>query len=240
MTTTKEAVLSTIEYAITQQPRTLQTAIGPSELAMECEHCLAAKLAGWEQLPEAAWLPFIGTAVHAMLETMFEPLPEYLTEQRVNVGVIRGRSVDGTSDLFHIPNGCVVDHKIGGKSTLDKARRKPTSQYIGQAHAYGVGFVRAGFDVKTVAINFLPRNDISLRRGVWWEEPFDPLLALGVFDDVARLEDTLDAFSSTEERDAYITSLPRDPKCFNCGRYADRPVAEPKAAPKTLAAALGV
>lgn len=38
-----------IEDHITNQPRSLQKEIGPSELGTDCLHCLAARLAGWEK-----------------------------------------------------------------------------------------------------------------------------------------------------------------------------------------------
>lgn len=222
-----EKVYSIIEHAITQEPRTLQEAIGPSELAMDCEHCLAAKLAGWVKMPEAAWLPWIGTAVHAKLEEVFGPLPGWLTETRVNVGQIRGVDVLGTGDLYDIDEGCAIDHKIVGKSTLDAAKKGPSGQYRGQVHLYGLGFFRAGYDVQKVAINYLPRNDISMRRGHWFEEDWDPMIALAALERVERLADQLDALAqiSIETRDAYITKLPRSSKCFDCGKYPDAPKA---------------
>lgn len=238
----RAAVLETVEKAITQEPRTLQTAIGPSELAMECEHCLAAKLAGWVKMPEAAWLPWIGTAVHAKLEEVFEPLPGWLTETRVSVGMARGIEVKGTSDLFHIDSGTVIDHKIVGSTTLLAARKGPSGQYRGQAHLYGLGFFRAGFDVKRVAINYLPRNALSIRAGVWWDEEFDPLVALNALDRVTQIADTLDQLEaiSIEARDNYITSLPRSSKCFDCNKYPDAPQKKVASATRSLDSLLGV
>lgn len=234
-----EKVYSIIEHAITQEPRTLQEAIGPSELAMDCTHCLAAKIAGWVKMPEAAWLPWIGTAVHAQLERVFAPLPGWLTEARVNVGIACGVDVFGTSDLYDIEAGQVIDHKIVGKNTLTSAKRAPTAQYRGQAHLYGLGFFRAGYEVKKVSINYLPRNDVRLRSGVWWEEDFDPLVALAALDRVDRLAAKLEALAtiSIEQRDAYISSLDRSSKCFDCGKYPDAPKAAPK---DSLDALLGI
>ena len=42
-------IRTVIEDAITNHPRTLQKQIGPSEVGTPCDHCLAAKLAGWEE-----------------------------------------------------------------------------------------------------------------------------------------------------------------------------------------------
>ena len=219
------AVLSTIEKAITGEPRSNQRMIGPSEIGTACEHCLAAKLAGWEEERDAAWLPWIGTALHAYLEPVFTDEEGWLTETRVSVGRIAGLEVCGTSDLFHIPSGTVIDHKLTGDSTLRKAKGGPTPVYRIQAHLYGLGFLRAGYDVKNVAINYLPRNAFSLRNGVWWQEEFSPLIALEALDRATVLAQKLAGFADPAERDAWITELPRDKDCYSCARFRDKTVA---------------
>lgn len=223
----RAAVISTIEKAIVGEPRSQQKMIGPSEIGTACEHCLAAKLAGWDEREEAAWLPYVGTAMHAYLEPVFTIGEGWLTETRVSVGMIGAFEVLGTSDLFHIPSGTVIDHKLTGATTLKKAKGGPTPVYRTQAHLYGLGFFRAGFPVNTVAINYLPRNAVSIKAGVWWEEPFDPLLALEALDRATDILKKLESFSSIEARDEYITSLPRDKDCYSCSRYPDAPKAAP-------------
>jgi hypothetical protein len=213
-----------LEKAMIGEPRNMQQAIGPSEIGSDCEHCVAAKLAGWVQSEEAAWLPWVGTAMHAYLEPIFEKHPDYLTENRVSVAPW----LSGTSDLFHIPSGTNVDWKLVGATTLKSARRGPTPVYRVQAHCYGLGYFRAGFQVNNVAIYYLPRNAMSLREGIFWSEPFDPLIALHAIERAERMMDTLASFASIEERDAYITSLPRAKHCWDCKRYHDAPKASPK------------
>ena len=68
-----------IEDHITNQPRSLQKEIGPSELGTDCLHCLAARLAGWEKRQSAAWLPFIGTCVHERFEHLFNSRKDEFT-----------------------------------------------------------------------------------------------------------------------------------------------------------------
>lgn len=234
---TREKIDAILEAAIIGEPRSQQQAIGPSEIGAACLHCLAAKLAGWEQAPEAAWLPYLGTAVHAYLEKVFEPLAGWHTERRVSVGTLGGKEITGTSDLFDVEEGCVVDWKLVGQTTLRKAKGGPSPVYKAQAHLYGMGYVRAGFDVRDVAIYYLPRNAISLRHGVWWDEPFNPLLALDALDRATNLLAKLEAFPTIEQRDAYITSLPRDAECWDCARFHDAPK---KAPADSLDAALGL
>lgn len=224
MADVKEIVLSTIEAAIVGEPRSQQKMIGPSELGAACTHCLGAKLAGWEQRREAAWLPYLGTATHAYLEPVFAG-PDWLTETRVSVGMVGEFEILGTADLFHIPTGTVVDHKLVGTTTLRKAKGGPTAQYRAQTALYAMGLIRAGYDVNAVAINYLPRNAMSLRQGHWWSEPFNPLIALEALDRAADLMAKIDAFVFIDERDAWISSLPRDPDCFDCSRFPDAPKA---------------
>lgn len=213
-----------LEKAMIGEPRNMQQAIGPSEIGSDCEHCVTAKLAGWVQFEEAAWLPWVGTAMHAYLEQVFANHPDYLTETRVRVT----DDIPGTSDLFHIPSGTVVDWKLVGATTLKSAKRGPTNQYRVQAHSYGLGFFRAGYQVNNVAIYYLPRNAMTLSAGIYWSEEWQPLIAIRALERVEQIQETLASFITIEERDAYITSLPRDKHCWDCSRYPDRPVADPK------------
>ena len=233
----REEALEIVEQAIIGEPRNTQRTIGPSEIGTECEHCLAAKIAGWEEIQEAAWLPWTGTALHAQLERVFEPLPDWLTETRVSVGRINGVEILGTSDLFHVPTGTVCDWKYVGTTTHRKAKSGPSPVYRKQAHLYGLGFLRAGYSVSAVAICYLPRNGLNVRQAIWWEEPFNPTIALDALDRATGIAEKIEAFPSAEERDAWITSLPRDPDCWSCARYPDAPKRAPK---DSLAAALGM
>ncbi len=232
------AALAIVERAITQQPRSLQKVIGPSELGSPCLHCLSAKIAGWEKRPEAAWIPFVGTSIHAKLEEVFTPEEGWLTETRVSVGRIAGVEVSGTADLFHIPSGTVIDFKSAGANTLRSVKANPKREHKVQASLYCMGYIRAGYDVKSWAIWYVPRNAISLRSGVWQERPFDPAIALDALDRATKIAEELDAFPSTEERDAYISSRPRDKDCYDCARFPDYPGRVPEL--KTLDALLGI
>lgn len=225
----RKLLIPVIREAIAAQPRTLQKRIGCSEIGNPCQHCLTAKLAGWEKFePTEAWLPFIGTAVHAQLETIFngKGMDSFLTETRVSAGRVgdTGLEVTGTSDLFHIPTGTVIDWKIVGRSTLDEARRgnvKPT--YRVQAHTYGKGFINAGYNVNHVAIAFLPRNEPTLTKAVFWTEQYNPQVVEAAY---ARLEHALNNLNvmsqlGTKARDEWISTLPRAEGCFDCPKYAD-------------------
>ena len=171
-----------IERAITEHPRSQQTALGPSEIGNACDRCLVHLLAGHRGVElTVPWLPTVGTAVHSWLEGVFtraDPFQRFITEGRVCVGMLGDSEVWGSSDLFDIETGTVIDWKIVGKATRDKARRVgPSLTYQRQAHLYGAGWVDAGEDVKAVAIAYLPREAVSLSASYVWHVPYDPSVA---------------------------------------------------------------
>jgi len=178
-------VRSIIETALVNQPRSQQVRIGPSEIGTSCDRCLIHKLAGTIATETGVpWLPFVGTAVHAALENIFAQanagIPvRWLIETTISVGSIGGVDITGHADLFDLHTGTVMDWKIVGKTTLDKARRHgPSQTYRVQGHLYGRGFTRRDLQVHTVRILFLPRNAMSLADAVIWEEPYDEQIAL--------------------------------------------------------------
>lgn len=240
-------ITGTIETAIKTQPRSLQKRIGPSEIGTPCDHCLAAKLAGWEKLErDVAWLPFIGTCVHNYLEQLFEQKRVedieaggsglFQAERRVQPGFIRGEPLTGSTDLYleHLDGrdspGMTIDWKIVGKSTLDKVKRSgPSHQYQAQAHLYARGWNEAGWPTTHVAIYFMPRNAPNLRDGHIWVGRYDEAAAVAAISRADRLATILDSLTeySLEARDQYITSLPRDKDCWDCNKYADHPKQAP-------------
>ena len=165
-----------IEHGILNQPRSLQTTIGPSEVGNPCDHCLAAKLAGWKTTEQdVPWLPFVGTAVHAALEELVNRYEanrnavhttgrRFLTEARVMVGTIAGQEIWGSTDLVDLEAGMTNDWKIVGATTLRSAKGGPSQVYRVQAHLYAKGWNDAGHTVRHVGISYLPRNAVSLSQ----------------------------------------------------------------------------
>lgn len=238
-----------IEQSILNQPRSLQKRVGPSELGTPCEHCLAAKLAGWAKTEtDVPWLPFVGTAVHAALEEMFIQYEavnnavnttgkRYLTEFSSTVGTVDGVEITGSVDLVDLTAGITIDWKIVGITTLREAKVGPSDVYRGQAHLYAKGLIAAGFDIRNVSIAYLPRNAISLADAVWWSEPYDPKIPEVILARANRLALNVRAMESVsiEARDAYISSLPRytaqyvpglrvGKECRDCKKYPDAPL----------------
>lgn len=226
-------VRALIEHAIVHQPRSLQKRIGPSELGTPCQACLAAKLAGWQKNDDGVpWLPTVGTAVHALFsEFIIEHENDrnathttgirWLSEQTVTVGHLGDTPITGSVDLFDTHTGTVIDFKVVGASTLRNARRGPSEVYRTQVALYAHGYAAAGYDVRNVGIWFVPRNSVTLNDAIWWHEPYDPARAVAALERANQLHTNLTALQSisTEARDAWITSLPRDPGCWDCPRW---------------------
>jgi hypothetical protein len=206
----KEAIISAIEQHAMNRPRSLQQRPGPSDLAQDCDHCLAAKLAGWQKRPDPAWLAYIGTAVHIQLG---EALPApWLSEVQVTVGTIAGEPVDGHADAWNPVMLTVLDFKIVGTTTMRQVRRgQVPPAHRKQVHTYG-----RGLGAKHVAVLYLPRNEPSLRNAEWWTEPYDAALADAVIFRaryIARLV--------AEGRP--VQDFPRAAGCYDCARYDDAP-----------------
>jgi len=143
-------------------PRSLQTAIGPSEIAVECQRRLAYTLAGTPTLPDGRikWEAMLGTAGHAMLADALRFDNERLGRQRwlVEERVFPDPSISGSCDCYDLDNDVVIDWKIVGKTSLEHySRRGPSLQYKGQIHIYGRGWQRKGLHPAFVRIVFLPR-----------------------------------------------------------------------------------
>lgn len=229
-----------IEHAITSHPRSLQRTIGPSEIGTPCDHCLAAKLAGWQETERGvAWLPTIGTAVHAWIQEAFVTSENarnavhttglrYLTEARVMVGYIDGQAIWGSTDLLDLEVGMTVDWKIVGATTLTSAKHGPKPGYRVQAHLYARGWNLAGHRVDHVAIAYLPRNAVSLDQAIWWHEPYDEQIATDALNRATGIARNLKALATlgADVVDAWISALPRDPDCYDCARFPDAPTSE--------------
>lgn len=219
-----------IEAAIANQPRSLQKAIGPSELGMDCTRCLTHKLAGTpEQAQSAAWLPFVGTAVHEELEAIFIRheqtratlgMPHrYLPENRVTVGHIGGTPIAGSTDLFDTHTGTVTDWKIVGTNTLRSVKGNGASgQYRKQGMLYGKGWEDAGFTVTTILIYFLPRNAVSLADAIGWSAPYDRNVAEEALAHAERIHNLI---TTAGLPDALQAAGPHLGTGFTCRRYAD-------------------
>lgn len=213
-----------IDDAIANNPRSQQVRIGPSELGTDCLRCLGHKLAGIPEQRDAAWLPWIGTAVHAALEEVFAAYnaqcppgeARFLLETTVSVGEVDGVEITGHADLYDRVTRTQSDWKIVGKSTLTAAKASgPTATYRVQAHLYARGFHRRGLPVDRVQIIYLPRNEPTLANAVIWGEPYDENVALAAL----QRADALAKAIRLAGPDAVLPGLQATPGCHSCARY---------------------
>lgn len=190
-------LLDKIRHHSTNAPRSLQRELGPSEVGDPCERKLGYK--AWNVEPPMRppsrnndmWKANVGTAIHTYLEDVYGDDPDYDTEKRVTVGAwydgATSHVLQGKCDLYYKPEGMVVDFKTTSVSMMeDYARGKMPEVYRTQIHLYGLGYANEGYDVRKVALLFLPRdNDLNVSTSVLHIEDFDPEIARA---GLARLE----------------------------------------------------
>ena len=219
-----------VEDAILNHPRSLQTAIGPSEIGAPCTRKLAYKLLGTPKraLPPN-WRATAGTGIHMWMEDAFDRanltwaahngnqgVERYLIEERVNVGShLNGEPITGSCDLYDRLTQTVIDHKTCTKTRLATFKASgPPDVYRVQANLYGLGWVRAGFPVRHVAISFLPR-DGELRDAYWWQDTFNPVIAAEALKRLHGIETAIQALGNQAP-----AALPTaDDYCGNCPFY---------------------
>lgn len=209
-----QATMDVITDAIEHHPRSQQKRIGPSEIGVDCDRALAAKIAELPEPPRGpAWKPTVGTACHTQMEDWFGKLEgDYMVEHRVHVGDIGDTQITGSTDLFLPHEGMVLDWKFVGPKALTRYKAKgPSQQYRTQAHLYGRGWERAGYPMRSVCIAFLPREG-ELSEGYWWWEPYDRMVALLALARANQLHARLQAEGLNQVMNSF-------PDCGN--RYCD-------------------
>ena len=221
---TIDELFDVITKRIAHHPRSLQKAIGPSEVGQACARRLAYQLLGHEERQSGPnWKATVGTAVHAWLERTFgddnrrmlrdADMERWLIESRVTVGATKTLGkVSGSCDLFDRVTGLVVDWKCIGPAQLRHYKADgPSAQYRTQAHLYGRGWKLLGYDVSDVCICFLPRNG-ELRDAYAWHEPWDEAVALQGLERLEGIAATCNMLG-----DAALAMLPTaDVWCINC------------------------
>lgn len=194
--------IDVVRRTITNHPRSLQAALGPSEIGDPCQRRLVYKLTG---VPERAsapnWKATIGTAGHAWMETAFdtdnlradqlaklEGQERWLIESTLVVGYVPGLGlISGHSDLYDRVSCSNWDHKFVGPTQMRAYRSKgPGDKYRIQAHLYGRGWELAGHPINGVGIVFLPRNG-ELAEAFYWQEAYDPQVAVDALERLGQL-----------------------------------------------------
>ncbi len=159
------------------RPRSKQTALGPSEVGMECQRALAYRLLNTPEKPDPRlpWAPFIGTAVHASIAEALEAENKRLGRERwiVEQRVTAADDLSGSCDAFDTDHNTVVDWKVLGDKSLGTLPHHMSPEYETQAHIYGLGYENAGHTVEWVRICMLTRSSHDFRQSREWTRPYD-------------------------------------------------------------------
>jgi len=200
-----------IADSINNQPRSMQKRIGPSELGVPCARRVGYRLSGMPTVNNRgpAWKPYVGTALHEQLANLMasdeaqritrnpEAGTRWHVEERLSVGEINGTEITGSCDLFDEANGAVWDWKFTSRNQIRENYRPkgPGEQYRAQAHLYGRGWERKGYEVRTVGVIFMTRDGEISDRHVWSEE-YNPAIAKAALTRASEISVALDALGA--------------------------------------------
>lgn len=177
----KEDITEIIRWADRHRGRSVQVALGVSEVGQECDLRLAYRMAGMAAVHNGGdpWPAIVGTSIHAWMEQAVKDfqqvngINEWFTEMQVYPSTL----VMGHTDLYHAPRALVLDYKFPGKTNMTDMRRNgPSLQYQIQVQLYGLGHINAGRPVKRVGIVALGREGWLKDLFVWTTE-FDREMA---------------------------------------------------------------
>lgn len=220
-----EIIRSIREFA-TNAPRNLQRAVGPSQVGTPCARELAFMMSPVERARDLhdPWPSIIGTATHAWLADAFAHAnnvarqrglpPAWHLERRVDVGF----GLRGSCDCFHEPTGVVLDWKILGETMWRKyVNEGPSETYRTQAHCYGLGYLRLGYQVNTVGIGFFGRSKRLSDLHIW-SEPFDLDTALRALQRMRQVQELV-------QHGVHPMRIPATPggQCFFCAYRTSEP-----------------
>lgn len=208
-----------IRTSAANQPRNLQTHIGPSGVGVPCDRRLGYTLLEWPTSNDDTdpMASIIGTATHTWLAEHFTNHPDFLVEQRVTVRP----GLTGNTDLYY--RGCggvALDWKVVGHTALKNYKKNgPSSQYRTQVQLYGRGLANAGHPVAKVGCVFLCRTGRLSDMHVWTED-YKPAVvdaALGRLDTVLALVTALDVEHTPTAWELLPTA---DAHCAYCPWFA--------------------
>lgn len=228
-----------------EDTRTVQRHLGPSELGVECDRQVAGKMA---ELPTTnhvvdPWPSTRGRALHTHAEDVFTSdnrrngLARWLTETRVTPHPEH----PGTSDLYDALEQSVVDHKFLGKTSLTKLRKITSTGdwavraatwprvYLVQLLLYGLGFWLKGLPVRRVVIVGYPATEASL-DGMYVADidfadehnqllPEVRALIEEVFADTARRKTYAEQILARQIQLLDVPAVPSSDECFFCPFY---------------------
>lgn len=187
----KEDIIEVVQWADRNRERSLQVALGCSEVGHGCDRRLAYRIAdvGERGYSNDPWPSIVGTAVHSWMEDAVNKFQEahglghWVTEMEV----LPSPLVKGHTDLYDARRKLVLDWKFPSPDNLNKMRNDGVpQQYQIQVQLYGLGHIRAGREVERVGIVGLGRQG-WLKDMFVWTTPFDAGVAQAALDRVYQI-----------------------------------------------------
>ena len=222
-----ERVKGVLRQYSASRPRTLQKELGPSEIGSFCQRQLAFKLTAVGKVnADANPMPSLrGIAMHALMEEALRLDNEISGETNwiPESQVFPREGLFGTCDCFEVQTSTVLDWKFPGPSRLKKYRDEgPSWQYRVQAHTYGRGYKRMGFDVKKVGICFMDVNDIN--RSFIWREPYNEAIPQLALDNIDRVKAMVEKYNVVQNPDNYkLIPITPTEDCRICDYWTPNP-----------------
>ncbi|AFN37753.1 exonuclease [Mycobacterium phage MacnCheese] len=164
------------------------------------------------------------TGADGVIDPDAEPtyVGRWFSERKVRVS----GGLAGTCDLYDTWTDTVIDLKFPGATAFSTYKKQgPSAEYRVQAHCYGKGYRNEGFDVKRVAIWFIPRGG-TLSSSFVWSEAYDEQVVadtLTKLNDIALVLNDLDI----EEHPERLALVPKHPhNCMFCPYFVTKPEPE--------------
>lgn len=172
--------------------RSAQAHLGPSEIGTDCDRRLAMSLLRVDPVNPGgdSWAAFVGTCVHAGLAEMFQWADGDTGRYAVEVPLKFPSLLvpRGTGDLLDRTLLLFIDHKAMGQWSLDKLKTDgPSNTYRVQVHTYAYGARIRGDMVNSVGIVGWPRDKGSLDDLYVWTEDYNPAIARDALERVDRI-----------------------------------------------------
>lgn len=224
-----EQIREAIIRQASRDPRSVQRALGPSELGHVCHRHVVGKMAGKPRTNNVddPWPSVVGRAVHAwlaekfLLENTTYGTPRWVTEQRVTAPEFPGNP--GTADLYDGHYQVLGDWKVLGETTLNKVKSKqgPPWHYRVQMKIYAAGYRALALPVWRNVLIALPRTKSSLHEMYCWEEEYVPARDDAILTRVAAItEQRRKVAQMVMQGRIRIEDVPVTPgeECFHCLR----------------------
>lgn len=170
--------------------RSAQTTLGPSEIGTPCDRRLAMSLLNVTPVNPGGdgWAAWVGTQGHKGMAEIMTWADGGSGRYAVEMPLTFDSELvpRGTGDLLDRAEEVFVDWKFMGQWAMKKLKAKgPSDTYRIQLHIYCYGARLRGEKVNRVALVAMPRDQASLDEMFVWSEPYDPAVARDALKRVA-------------------------------------------------------